>query len=365
MTKFAFACSTKYQLMNIITFVYYDLERSRKKSDLYIFINDNTRTEFEHIKKKLTEFSIFNRIYFIKDIEYDKSLLKRKINTLYLMLHEKKYIIQNIYPKINENEITKCEILFVPCATFIFEILAQVLRPSEINYIEDGIGSYLGNIEKKTTTKGHRIMNKIFRRNISPHYMYVRNLDFYDGNIAAKRLPNAFDSNLLGIFSDLFETLDKYDYTKYTYIFLEQPLVEISNKLNKEKIVLRGELSHILKNHMVIRTHPRTKKEEVRNQVDIDDTNYFWEYLCLKDIHENHILISISSTAMFSPFLLFQKEPYLIFLFKLISFDEIDKKIYLNSINLLKEKYLHKNKIFIPNTIEELKEILSSLEKLS
>ena len=49
--RFAFCVMTQYQLMNCINFVWYNIEGSRGKGDLYIY--ENIRMLFKKLKKKI------------------------------------------------------------------------------------------------------------------------------------------------------------------------------------------------------------------------------------------------------------------------------------------------------------------------
>ena len=84
-----------------------------------------------------------------------------------------------------------------------------------------------------------------------------------------------------------------------------------------------------------------------------DNNNFPWELICSKEINDNTVLIGVFSTAQFSPKELYNIEPYIIFLYKIIKPVGIDIKAIDEMTALLKNTYRNKTKIIIPNNIDE------------
>jgi hypothetical protein len=76
----------------------------------------------------------------------------------------------------------------------------------------------------------------------------------------------------------------------------------------------------------------------------------------MEDI-DDRCLVSINSTALFNPKLLFDQEPYIIFVYKLVKLF-YDWSLFEGTIKLFVEEYRDKEKIMIPESIEELREYL-------
>ena len=79
---------------------------------------------------------------------------------------------------------------------------------------------------------------------------------------------------------------------------------------------------------------------------------------------ENFILITTDSSATLTPKYMFDKEPYVIYLYH-ITQNRLESDIQNRDqlVQNLKNMYKNKEKIFVPNTLEELRDILILLSK--
>jgi hypothetical protein len=95
-------------------------------------------------------------------------------------------------------------------------------------------------------------------------------------------------------------------------------------------------------------------------------SNDLWELICARQITDNHVLISGYSTAQFSPKFLYNKEPWLIFTFKLYTGFFSDQKIesMQEVIERIRNGYENKEKLLIPKNVEELKEALVRIDHI-
>ncbi len=107
---------------------------------------------------------------------------------------------------------------------------------------------------------------------------------------------------------------------------------------------------------LIVRVHPR-QKAEIYKEYFRDEINNLWELECEKQITDEHILISAFSTAQVMPKLLGGKEPTIIFLFKIFGCYDDCMKIVEKMVNM----YQNKEKIYIPESINELERIIKKL----
>ena len=77
-------------------------------------------------------------------------------------------------------------------------------------------------------------------------------------------------------------------------------------------------------------------------------------------VNEDSILISFFSTAAFTPKLLYGKEPYLLFLYKLIREPVFHAD---QVVDGLRRCYFRPEKIMVPETITELLTLIEGLER--
>ena len=82
---------------------------------------------------------------------------------------------------------------------------------------------------------------------------------------------------------------------------------------------------------------------------------------CLSNITNEHILVGDCSNAQFSPKILANKEPYLIFAYRLFySYHDLeDPNNYEKQIDRIRKAYSRKDKILIPKNVEELRNALT------
>lgn len=141
----------------------------------------------------------------------------------------------------------------------------------------------------------------------------------------------------------------------------------LNNSYVDDYSLITAILSIIPADQLLIKEHPiafnaLTDKHPLNQyepDVFVDRRNYMLEslYSCL-DL-TNKVLITRGSAAVLHPKYMFDQEPYVIFTYKLYSRDKINDEAMLAED--LKSCYDNKNKIIIPNSLEELKHILENL----
>ena len=79
----------------------------------------------------------------------------------------------------------------------------------------------------------------------------------------------------------------------------------------------------------------------------------------MEHITDRYVLISYYSTAMFTPKMLFDREPYLIFTYHIWRVNESDEetKKLQRIVQFLKDSYRNPEKVMAPHTIEEYEAI--------
>ena len=165
--------------------------------------------------------------------------------------------------------------------------------------------------------------------------------------------------DLLAIFKRVWDySADGY-YAKYPIIFLSSPPTSQREIVAYE--ILVKSLTPV-RDACLLRPHP-SHKDIDSNGIEIDDHREMWEFICADQISDDHVLISSFSTAQMIPKMFFDKEPTVIFVCKMV-FQYIDQPTQDNImalINRIKEKYRNPEKVYTPETEEELSEILKNL----
>ncbi|MBR3149665.1 MAG: hypothetical protein IKF64_05790 [Eubacterium sp.] len=115
--------------------------------------------------------------------------------------------------------------------------------------------------------------------------------------------------------------------------------------------------------NVIYKKHPRdndTSSKKVLNDMGVP-----FEMLCYNEDFSDRILISSKSTAVFSPKLFFDQEPYIILLYKMLEKHiktELDTDPY---VEYVKSTYRNKEKILVPKNGNELNDILSKLKAIT
>ena len=355
--KIAIICATPYQTFNALNLIINEFSDSNNEIDLY-YRNFNKVSEsiLANIKKEnlvghIYEYDIVEKGF---NFKYLYNVLVQVISTkkyLELLLKTKK-TLNNKYDLITITSGTEFEIAFTK---FYY-------KASTIAY-DDGLGSYVGDIIH------HQNLNffwKIVRntKHIHPICLYINNKEFCSStisNIYIQFPQYPFkDKKKNKIINNIFNYSNELK-PNNRIIYLTQPLTEIRKNYDKnnqiEKIIFKNS------KNITIRAHPRDKIKRINQNINISKTN-LWELVCANEVNKNHILISYCSTAQIIPKIMFNKEPYLIFLYKLI-YEELSNelKIKFNSIvNKVINAYSEKNKIIIPENQQELIKIINKFQ---
>lgn len=139
-----------------------------------------------------------------------------------------------------------------------------------------------------------------------------------------------------------------------------------------EKEIVEENSSILNQNNFIVKYHPSAKLTFEHVEDEIRDVLIPYEALGLFSKMDDKILIGISSTALYVPKFIYNQEPYLIFIHRLL-FSNIsdDLKKYIEYqeeyrvaeiiYDTIYRGYHNKNKIFAPETKEEFKKILEDI----
>ena len=125
-------------------------------------------------------------------------------------------------------------------------------------------------------------------------------------------------------------------------------------------------MKEIGKDELVVKMHPASKNINYPDNVLKFFDRIPFELIMDSYSMDNKILISIFSTACFSPKSLMDEEPYIILTYRIMKNWFSINSQYLELIEQVKDSYKKPEKIMIPDSIEELtKDILRirSLER--
>ena len=341
------------------TLVFSEHYSMRSRTDVYIIDEfSGSRRSMEALKHS----GLFRNVYYI---EKDKSKrLSLKVRKVLGLINPGSYAVNHLNCDIGEK---KYDAIFLSSSSYIKTVLTFASKGSTVMAYEDGIGSYFYDLFLYAGERDYLRFTQLFHRKIQIKTMYLTSPMFYSGpddkkifplgNIAG--LAESYREEIRNVFRSISDGEQK-SYRPYTYIYFNQPIdrvVEILGEevLRKEKQILDA-IDHC---RLIVRLHPRENRTDFYNDIETDRTGYCWEMVCERDIDESKYLIGHFSTAQFTPKLLYNKEPYLLFLFEMFDVNEDNRTEHRRCVEQSKKMYSDPTKIACPQSVDELKGFLN------
>lgn len=365
--KLCFVCETPFHLLNCMN-IAFNMEKNKCKADLFIRITGGLNKK---LINRLKNTNIFSNIYYYEYTDVD---LKKGVLTYYHKLRRiikcKTYITRMTTPAFcNYKENYKC-IYIGYLSPFVYS-LSLSFPKSSIAFFDDGLASYtdlvpqLGWIKRELLymIRGCRSPWKF------PRKIYVNNLsavpndskDNYEQLTMFYKADKLFIDSLHYVFQYKHDTL----YDQSNFIYLSQPHKQ-AGYIEKDREVIQTLKEYA--GSFILRYHPSQIHSKMFYDMSVsqmvDTTNNMWELTVLEKISESSVLISEFSTAAVTPKLLFNKEPWIIFTYRLYKGDfEVDS--IEEFIEHLKQIYKERKKIVVVNSIEELSNAVMTIGSLN
>lgn len=240
-------------------------------------------------------------------------------------------------------------------------------KKSSLYYYEDGLESYDSVLDNKSKKGKDKIFKILYGK--SP-LEFCSGLLVYDPTMV---VTNDDNKKLIPIMKMRYKDNRKCDY-RFVYRGKAKPIIQSVVFLeawfnDKDQYQLQAKLlSEVLDicgiEKVCIKPHPNelnsTKilyQQQYKGMKCFEVNNYFYTL-------EGKLLISIISTASITPKILFEEEPYVLFLYKIFmkEYDVYEWHKTEKVINIIKQRYRKPNRIIIPNSIEEMRSILLQLK---
>ena len=332
----------------------------------------------------LEEKTVFSNIYF-HDINIDKIYkYPFDINSKNSKLKNRiKYAIRSFFPSVGKKDyINTC--LYLKDYNNIFIagdmqylsvfLLYNINKKRNIYFYSDGLSDYVSCREK--ISKKQKLLSffgfKTIKNNIKGLYYYSPSAMIHKTKIPTIELGNLPDYSL-PILKRIFNYSDYADEMKTNRIIFATAPFDNKNEVPtilhdqmtfyaEQQIEVSEHLNKLFPNNFAIRKHPASKIEYGDKKIMKAKTLFEVEVL-MNDV-SSHVFISPFSSIAFLPKFIFDKEPYIIFLYKLMKID-VDKFMSISNETLSKfifdnltNRYSDSRKIIIPETYEELDNFL-------
>ncbi len=359
---FAFACDTPYQICGAVNFVAENMENSAGVSDIFIY---HQFAGSQGVSDRLRQSGLFNNVYDIMPYHGNK-VWYAKLRTFWRLLAPRHTLHVHTMGTAQYDTKGYSNLVLFFFTSFTHS-LRQVFSDAQVLMIEDGTGSYFGNVETDYRTGLFRFYNRFFMNgalDYHPQRLYVNNPSICSSTVTddIRALPKLDENNsTLKVIEGVFDYRDNLIYNNKPIVYLTQPLDEVKGSITGAHETLLETLWKYRKK-TIVRIHPRQNNVDT-DGLAIDEINNLWELECTHHITDNHILIAAFSTAQLTPKLLSDAEPYLIFAYRLF-FTEIDSEYWKGTETLIEKfrgLYRQLEKIYVPESMEELQKHLDTI----
>lgn len=353
-----FIIETPFHLLNCLNYLYNYKKEKNIVADAYICRQKQLTKE---TAKCLLETGLFKNVYM-----YDEKQtgLKEKISKLKKVFAPHRYI-----QEISGNAIKKIpryEALYIAVPTNMIFALRQLLPEAGIIYMDDGLGSYVNNVRTVSFEKSVRLLKKFKKKvpDFSGNEVWVNSAKYANTSVADKKMQlpelSSADDKLKEILYKVFDYKKTDDYKEHKMVLLTMPDDFSSDDFVKTNEAVLDIVAG--QNDYIVRPHPREDRDYKEHICD--RSKNMWELIVADDISDEHVLISMFSTAQVVPKLFFDKEPWIIFTYHLYEnvYSEEVKKNIDSFFSMMKEIYRDKEKVVVVETREELKDILNRIE---
>lgn len=357
--KACFVCTTPYQIIESIAIV----EELKLDSDLYIY---GTFDGYENVANKLKYSKIFVSVITIDYNKYHSISLAR---TFWESLNYK-HISSKILPQNVSYDYFYTSTRSHTNLILLYELVRRNTQMYYV-YFEDGIGTYEKNMMYLVQSKGRKYTELLLGINsLKPQKtiimaMFPKMLEIPDVLKGAKIFQQP-RLNFSGGFNELVGcifSLKPYKSPLKKIIVFDTFRVE--RNLNTIEIkmmdVCLKEIEKLLPtNSFMYKPHPRSGiLPDINSDIEkLDGTPAELFFTQIKDL-DNCVFIGNLSTSLFSPKLLFNKEPIIISLHKIVI---PYAKNWFSMFDKVQSLYKHKDRMIAPNTLSEFQKICNYIK---
>lgn len=358
--KYAFVVDTPYQLLSAISLCSdSEIQGEANQKDLFIDTKRSSNADMFEYAQKVLEFKIFDNVYLISSLT--STTKNKRIKNIIEWIFPGLSLVIGSGNKINFRKL-KYDIVCVSGPFMLQRNIILKYPSAEVFFFEDGIGSYNERIGVDLLNKTGECAQRLFKRGpkyIFPSRMYLFCPDFYRGEYTRVLRKLDFPYERLDTLKKIYSVNNENSYTNKKVIFLSQPDFS-SQKYRDIDDDLINVINETCRDNMIIRPHPAEDKSKFAG-LDIDHYCEQWELMCSDQITERHVLIGKYSTAQFIPCLIYGKEPYIIFTYKIYG---IESSGIEDSIERLKNMYKKRDRIICVNTVNELQDVVLTLKEV-
>lgn len=352
-------CSSMFQLYTAIAIKLQFL----KDEEVDLLLTDATPA-FEKLSKNPELSKLFNSVYFAPYIKASNGFNRIVRSKYYRRLFElfPKHFINKVLKQKWNNYSDVYFSSFNLMALRMQDYLSKKNKNLKTHWIEDGISTYLMMGQYKWSlpeSARKRLGIKDFQERFCDVYLFEPSLAClkYDFPIVEIPKPNGIPG-LVDAFDAIFMENDNEIEEKF--IFFEESFNNDGYTTNDAELI-NTVYEKLGKKDFVLKHHPRNRMDRFTEVLPTVDFPMFWEYYFFKHNIDDKVLVTVSSNTSFVPYILAKAKPTVVLLYKI--FNGTSPIFQSGNFEDYVEKYLlyTDSKVYIPETVEELKEIIEEL----
>ncbi len=352
-----YICTTPFQVINAIVMA----SHNNKESDLYIVPQFNSAEDYANRAQKI---NCFRKVILVDTNKIDSYKKRKNVLLLYYgliwnylragYLTSQILVPDTVYSRIYIS--SKAIVGRIICLYYL-----RKYRDSEVCYFDDGEGSY-----DNTSLYQPKRIDAFLRRIIfgkravnMTDTIYLLAPEVFDeinpnNKYNVKRIPSWGEDNTL---------LDKINYVcnytpekaiTHSVVFIDTLSHEVFDSKNAEEYeIMRNRICDLFEDNIIVKIHPRDKSHRDTTVYRYSDIPF--EVVCANLDMTNTLFISLASSAVCMPKILFNVEASVLLLYRLFptkNSDIIKRDDFYNAISA---QYKKPGLFHIPNTMEELK----------
>lgn len=363
---FACVCWTPFQILNALNYKF--THRPEEEMDMYIC---EKFSQADAIAERLATLKYVNKVYLVKNLDYDSlGTIKRKIKICRDLFCISKVIKSCVRTQIDLENITYSAV--VSSGYLNFNILFNnyfCKKGAKSIFIDDGLESYLKENTSDNYSLLYRLASKISGNggtNLSPEELYVYMPEIVEAKSKYKKIGELpaltkYPEYIRKDFNYIFgykKLVNEYRFMLFDQVgtgdFRNPVFLQIQRNILDMLIETVGE------KQLLVKMHPRAEMNVYGNKYRTFSTSIPWEIFVMNEYISNKILLSITSTACFTPKIVFGEEPTVIFMYKLFKIE--NSLVVEEFIQKVKKTYRNPQNVYIPESFEELKKVILELK---
>lgn len=333
-------CETPYQVFSAIHIR--ELIPTDTVMDVYIGLIFH---KAEIIAANLKETQLFDNtiVYSLKNMSF-----ANKTNELF---NPKKYL--EFLVEDNSRIDFDYDTIYLSSTTHFAMAMVAYNRSADVIYYDDGIGSYIENIgiqnvslkRKLCYLLGHRKTSRLVFRNA---LLYSPELALENNNCDFRKIEVSTTPETELTINRVFNYSDDNLFEK-RIVYFANPSQDYGDMLQETSVI---DMLGKHKEECIIRLHPREINARYFDFPSIDHGDNLWEIIAKNKITDQHVLVGIFSTAQVIPKILYDKEPFIVFTYKMYRqlFNDIQMRNMDVYANNLKKIYRDPSRIMVLET---------------